>query len=199
MIVNEDQRDILAEIVNTGIGRAAAALNDMVGHKIHLNVPVVEVIDEEALRKKWLEADDSPISSVLMEFDGSFSGNAALVFPPDSASVLVSALTDESPVAGEMDALRMGTLTEVGNILINGVIGSIGNSLNASMGFSLPTYIEGKLAELINHTQHKNTTVLVANTTFSIDELKVKGEFILFFELASFKDLLVVINRELAL
>ena len=171
----------------------------MVGHKIHLSVPVVEVIDEETLRKKWLETHSKPISSVLMDFDGSFSGNAALVFPPDSASILVSALTDESPMAGEMDALRMGTLTEVGNILINGVIGSIGNSLDASMGFSLPTYIEGQAADLINHAQYQNTTVLVANTTFAIDELKVKGEFILFFELASFEDLLVVIKRELAL
>jgi len=200
MMVNEEQRDVLSEIVNVGIGRAAAALNDMVGHKIRLNVPVIEVIDEETLRKNWLTNHTTPISSVLMDFDGDFSGNAALVFPPDSASILVSALTDESPVAGEMDALRMGTLTEVGNILINGVLGSIGNSLNATMGFSLPVYIEGAATELINHAQYKQSaTVLVANTTFAIDDLQVEGEVILFFEIKSFADLLLVVDRELTL
>jgi len=88
-----------------------------------------------------------------MSFDGSFSGNAALIFSPESAMILVSTLTDEPPIPGEMDALCMGTLTEVGNILMNGVIGSISNALQAKMHFSLPGYMESEADDLMTHIQ----------------------------------------------
>ncbi|MDQ6988237.1 MAG: chemotaxis protein CheX, partial [Mariprofundaceae bacterium] len=172
MLISEEQRDILGEIVNIGIGRAAAALNDMVGHHIQLQIPHIEVFDEHALQDHWLQTRKGKTSSVYMDFNGTFAGNAALMFPPESAAILIATLTDEPPHEGEMDALCVGTLTEVGNILINGVIGSISNALNANMRFSLPSYIECEAHDLINHTQLKSATILIANTTFSIDELQ---------------------------
>jgi len=198
-MISEAQRDVLGEIINLGVGRAAAALNDMIGHHIQLQVPHIEVLDEQTLKHHWLDNRTGNYSAVYMNFHGSFVGNATLLFPPESATILVSTLTDETPLTAEMDALCMGTLTEVGNILINGIIGSISNALNATMQFSLPSYLECEPHQLITHIQLETPTILVANAVFSIDELQVQGEVILFFELASFTEILALVNRELSI
>ncbi len=42
----------------------------------------------------------------------------------------------------DMDALRAGTFCEVGNIVLNGVMGSISNMLNFDFDYSVPEYLE---------------------------------------------------------
>ena len=46
--LTELQRDTITELLNIGMGRAAAALNDMVGEEVALSVPSVEVLSRRA-------------------------------------------------------------------------------------------------------------------------------------------------------
>ena len=61
----------------------------------------------------------------------------------------MAALTGEVPAAPSLNAVMAGTLNEIGNIVINGVIGTIGNILAKPFDFSVPNYVEGKLQELL--------------------------------------------------
>ena len=54
-----------------------------------------------------------------MTFQGGLDGCAFLVFPHTSAARLLSAVTGDDAGGDDMDSLRSGALTEVGNILIN--------------------------------------------------------------------------------
>jgi chemotaxis protein CheC len=82
-----------------------------------------------------------------------------------------------------------GTLNEVGNILINGVVGTIGNILDKPFEFSVPNYVEGRLEELL---QQKNPggelTVLLIRTRFRVQDRQIEGNIFLVFELGSFGD-----------
>jgi CheY-specific phosphatase CheX len=115
------QNDMLTELANIGMGHAASTLNNLIGHRVRLQVPSVEIISHA---HPALTGDGS-VAAVSMGFRGSFSGNAALMFPAESAAILVAALTGEAPDADLSEELRAGTLAEVGNILLNGVMGSI--------------------------------------------------------------------------
>jgi chemotaxis protein CheC len=195
--LTSEQSDALTELVNIGIGQAAASLNSMVGHHIQLHVPKVYLIQRNTIKQNF-HNDFHNLSSVIMQFSGTFEGSAALIFPKESAETLVAYLTDTSEDALDMDELKAGALTEVGNILINGVMGSISNMLQAMLHYSVPDYIEGNIDNLMNIGNQDGDSILIAETVFKINELNVKGTVALFFHVASFETLLQHLDKEIS-
>jgi len=196
MHVTTEQRDALTELVNIGVGHAASTLNSLIGHKIRLIVPDIEIIRIQSIIENPQLCGVEALSAVSMAFHGSFTGNASLMFPVESASTLVAVLTDEPLGSDQLDELRSGTLAEVGNILLNGVMGSIGNMLAANLNYSVPAYHEASLPDILGH-QHAEA-VLMAKANFYIDELRIEGNILLFFEIESFHALIGAVNQELA-
>ena len=193
--VTAEQKDVLTELVNIGVGHCASTLNSLIGHKIRLVVPDVDIISVNEITSNSKFRDFGNLSSVSMGFQGAFDGNSSLIFPLESATTLVSVLTDEAPDSPQIEELRSGTLAEVGNILLNGVMGSIGNMLTASLNYSVPEYHEASLDSILGHQQTE--TVLMAKANFFIDELRIEGHILLFFEIESFKSLLEAVEVEL--
>lgn len=196
MQVTPEQKDVLTELVNIGVGHASSTLNSLIGHKIRLVVPSIEILGIPSIIEHPQLSGNGDRSAVSMRFRGSFNGNASLIFPLESARMLVAVLTDEAADSPQPDELRSGTLAEVGNILLNGVMGCIGNMPSASLNYSVPTYHESSLSDILGHQQAE--AVLVARANFYVDELRIEGNILLFFESASFQALLESLNMELA-
>jgi len=190
------QEDALKEIINIGVGKAASMLGEMIEMKINLNVPYIKIIMINELGYELEKLSEDKLAYVKLDFRGSFSGTAMMVFPADSASKLVSVLTGEEEGSLDLDALRIGTLTEIGNIVINGVMGSIGNILNNQIDYALPEYLEGTGVNTINTIKVDiYATILLAETHFKIEQLDIEGNIILLFELSSFGELVKAIDR----
>ena len=197
MILTVEQQDILTELINIGVGRASGMLNEMLQSHVDLQVPYIQVVPPASIQQELakLNPESDLISSVQLRFDGSFTGTASLVFPPDSAGKLVDILTGEAFGADDLDEIRVGTLTEVGNIVINGVMGSIANILHERINYSVPTYLEGTVDGLLPHTQQNgDATILIAHTRFKVQKHQIEGNIILFFEVGSFDTLLTAVN-----
>jgi len=196
MHLSDEQNDVLTELVNIGVGHAASTLNSLIGHKIRLIVPHIEIISINDIISDPNLCGDSKLSAISMAFRGSFNGNASLMFPLQAASTLVSVLNDEPIGSVQMDELRSGTLAEVGNILLNGVMGSIGNMLAAKLNYSVPSYHESSLPNILGH--QKAEVVLLARANFYIDELCIEGHILLFFEVESLHALINAVDKALA-
>lgn len=196
MNLKPEQTDALIELINIGVGRAAGILNQMLHHHITLEVPNITVRSHPELRKELNALDQGPVSTVRMKFKGAFSGTTALVFPSASAAHLAAIVSQEDPENSDLDSVRIGTLTEVGNIVINGVMGSITNVLAESVSYSMPLYLEDSVENfLLSHGSDSTSVVLVAQTRFTIEHLQIVGNIILLFE-SSFEALLAAIDRE---
>ncbi|MDX8407975.1 MAG: hypothetical protein R8L58_06275 [Mariprofundaceae bacterium] len=198
MILTDEQRDVLTELINIGVWHAASTLNVLIGHKVSLVVPEVKILAMDQLSEALPEQTRQSLATVSMKFHGDFDGYSSLIFPTDSASILITSLTDEAPDSDELDEMRSGTLTEVGNILLNGVMGSISNMLNTTLGYCVPEYHETSMHKLVQRNCGDADTFLLARTNFAIDNLKVEGYVIMFFRIESFHRLMKTINRELA-
>lgn len=198
MNVTADQLDALQELINIGVGRAASLLNEMIDSHIRLEIPFVKVLTaSEAYRELAIRFDSDSLAAVRLGFTGSFSGTAGLIFPTESASTLVAVLTDEEPGTADLDAVKIGTLSEIGNIVINGVMGSIGNVLKQHMNYTLPVYLEDTIDNLLLSTNVSNSKILLAQARFTIEELEIIGDIILVFEVATFEKLINIINEEI--
>jgi chemotaxis protein CheC len=195
-----EQLDALQEIVNIGIGRAAAMLNEMVDARIVLEVPTIQLLSASQLLQVMIARFNSQsISVVRLGFSGSLSGTAELMFPTDSASVLVAVLTGEDLDSPDLDAVKIGTLSEIGNIVINGVIGSISNILEQRMEYKIPSYCEDTIENLLLSERNMSDDVvfILAQARFAIEQLEIVGDIILIFEMKTFDNLLKAIDQQL--
>ena len=193
----ECQLDALRELINIGIGRAAKVLSEMVNARILLQVPFIKLLTPENLRREMGHMGEGLLAAVRLGFKGPFSGTAALVFPPDSASKLVAILTGEGMGTPDLDSVRVGTLSEVGNIVINGVMGSIANVLKLQINYTLPTYTEDNIENLVTPIDTvPDATVVLAHTRFTVEQRHIEGDIILIFELGSFSVLMNAINTD---
>ena len=197
MQLTEEQLDILQELVNIGVGRAAGVLNEMIGSPICLRIPYIQLLSpDELLSDLEIRFDGDLLSTVSLNFSGSFAGTAELVFPTESASTLVAILTGESPDTPDLDAVKIGTLLEIGNIVLNGIMGSLSNMLKNHLEYSLPSYKEGRLGYLLSSKQlENNASVMLAHTRFAIEKLQIAGNIILIFKVGSFDAMLRAIDR----
>lgn len=197
MKLTDRQLDALQELVNIGIGQAAGILNDMIDSPIRLQIPYLQILTPNDVQQQLEQhLNGEQISAVQLKFTGSFGGIAQLVFPTNSAATLVTMLTGEEAGTHDLDSVKIGTLSEVGNIVINGVMGAISNVLQQRLNYSIPNYTEGTIANLlVSGGLTADTIVLLAQTRFIIEKLHIEGDIILIFNVSSFDTLLAAINQ----
>ncbi len=189
--------DAIRELINIGVGRAASMLNDMTRSHIALQVPRVRILRLQELAGVADEYPDESLAMVKLDFKGAFSGTTALVFPAKSAAALVMTLMDEDSACPELDAIRIETLKEIGNIIINGVMGSISNALGQHLAYSLPAYMKDTIVHLIHtHSADPDEWLVLAHTQFLVQDLNVEGEIVLILEVGSMDALLKEISRQ---
>lgn len=194
MNLNEQQLNGLQEVINIGVGQAASVLNEMLNSHINLQIPFIKTFTIDLVQQELEnKLGKGKFAAVELEFHGSVNGNAELVFPTSSAVQLVSIVTEEDLEMSEadLDELKVGALTEIGNIVISGVMGAISNLLSQDLEYLLPTYVEGDIETLIKNQNVDQTSALVlAQTRFFIEETNIQGDILLIFHLGSFAKIL---------
>ncbi len=196
MLLNEKQIDTFKELINIGVGKSTSLLNEMIQMPIRLSIPIIRITRLADLSKEFNNLENAHLASIRLGFEGAFSGIAEIVFPSESAANLVSLLTGEEKGTPELDAVRAGTLNEVANVLLNGVLGSIGNLLEESFSYSLPSFREDKLKDLLVYEDlPDDTIVLFGETHFDVADLQVEGDIIILMELPAFENLKKSLNR----
>lgn len=190
MELDADAIDAIRELINIGVGRAAGMLNEITQCPIVLQVPSISIENLERLTR-ILDENVPPLSTISLHFQGTISGVAALVFPPESAALLVTLMTRDGDDDSTLDAIRIETLKEVGNIIINAVMGSIANVLEQHLKYSLPNYQEIRIAALAESLKDSaDNRVVIANAHFYLEGTTINGNILLILEIGSMDALL---------
>ncbi len=192
------QLDVLQELINIGVGHAASTLNQMSGQHVHLHAPEVTVNSIDEMVSGSLIDSARQVMAIKLTFGGKFSGMASLMFPPESANKLIAVILGSEPMDEDMDMMRMGVLQEVGNIVLNGVMGSIGNLLAEHIEYLPPDYYETSIGDLLLCDREQGNMLLLAKTNFYLESRLVQGDILIMFRLATFDSLLEAMNKMLA-
>jgi len=189
--IPESSMDTLRELINIGIGRAAGMLNELTRARVILEVPVVELIRMEELSSHAASLNGTPSSAVRIDYNGYITGSTALVFNTAGAAALVYAITGEEFEKPELDVMMEETLKEVGNICINGVMGSIGNILHERITYTPPRYDKGTVSSFFKKTIiDGQMLVIIINTRFMVSEIDVDGYIMMLLGFSSFEKIL---------
>ena len=188
MKLTERQTDALSELINIAFARTGAALSELTGHRVILDVPEVAVYRTEELRDSLAKFVPGDIASIHQVFAGPIAGDALLLLNYAGAVHLTDLLTDGHNPSAYLDESAREVLTEVGNILLNACLGMFGNLLNVRVSFSVPRLHLETLEELIESTTSNKTDMhyaLVVYTAFQIRDSSVKGFLVIVLSVAS--------------
>ena len=176
--LTELQRDTITELLNIGMGRAAAALGEMVGEEVALSVPSVQVLSRHDAAALVREKGCERIVAVLQEFSGFFWGDTMLVFPEDKSLDLVHSLIKDTFPLDIMTEMEQDALMEVGNIALNACIGSIANILQSQVSSSLPSFLRGPCEAIFGDKhggQGNNEIIMFLRMDFALHARDMHG------------------------
>jgi chemotaxis protein CheC len=176
--LTELQRDTITELLNIGMGRAAAALSEMVGEEVALTVPFVEVLSRRDAAGLVRDKGCERIVAVLQEFSGLFWGNTLLVFPEEKSLDLVHSLIQDTFPLDIMTEMEQEALMEIGNITLNACIGSIANVLQSEVSSSLPSFLRGPCEDIFgakDGVQMHDETVMFLRMDFALHTRAMHG------------------------
>ncbi len=201
LLVADEERDILQELMNIAFGKAAAELAEVISIFVVLSVPSIKVLKAAQLPEYLQEEirDFADISIVEQNFWGRFKGSAFLVFPAGAGKALISLLDPEHEAtfeSGTFEVLEKETLMEVGNILIGACVGKMSELLGDVVTYSPPkVVVENEPRGIIpKNLFDPEYTAIVMRTVFRFEERDVRG----FLFLVTTHDSIVWLKKALA-
>lgn len=197
MELTESQRDALTELINIGYARAAAALSDLTGHRISLEVPEVAIHLISDIKDKLQQVIPGEVASVNQVFSGPINGNAILLLDRGAAMLLNQLLTDRSG-STELDGAAREVITEVGNIVLNACLGAFGNLLKVQVTFTVPhLQVESvqKVLSSITVAGDELEYALIIHTRFQMRASNVSGYLVIILGVTSLERLLLELRK----
>lgn len=171
--------DAVAEVLNIGMGSAAASLSEMINEEVILSVPGVEFVSRLDATNIIGSKAKTNVVGVLQSFQGAFSGDAMLLFPEDQSLQLVRAVLQQDDIAlQDLTDMEQEAMTEIGNVILNACLCSMANMFGKEMRGEIPEFIQGSLRQVFSANrglEHTEEIVLLLNMEFAIDTCNIKG------------------------
>lgn len=138
------QLDALKEVSNIGAGNAATSLSMLLGKKIDMSVPAVNVVKlDEAVEL----SGESEVVATVVRVLGDIPGNILLVFTQETAKDIITKLigNNESPES----EMGKSVLCEIANIISASYMNSIAKFTNLDITPSVPAVAYDMLCSIL--------------------------------------------------
>ena len=132
--------DTLKEIGNIGAGNAATAMSKMLGRRVILEVPVVNMVEFKDIAE-FLGGPEQIIIGVLVQITGDINGMMMFLVQKESAGILIHSLMgDFAPKQDSEDfsEMELSAMKEIGNILASSYLGSLAGFIQKNVIPSVP-------------------------------------------------------------
>ena len=133
--LSDIEQDALGESFNLALGQAAAVFADLVNDEIQLSVPMVEILEREALVNRLEELAGAKESQALCCIaqhyvaGNAFDTDALLLFPERGSLEIVRRMLGRSEIQlDQITELEQDALGEIGNIIINSCMSGLSNA-----------------------------------------------------------------------
>lgn len=193
-----EREDILKELFNMSVGKSASLLSEIINKKIMLNVPDLKIID---LNGEIIEIDyylpqvlQGTIMVSSIEFKDELRGKASLIFPADKMRRFINLCINENDQNVDnmnFTDVDFDIIKEIGNIVLNSVIGEIGNYLRLKLSYTISEVLlfnKSDFKESLTNKEYNH--ILILYITFKIGGSEIAGAIIINLTLNSLSELL---------
>ena len=191
--VNSMYVDVLKEIGNIGAGNATTAIANMLGLRIDMEVPNVQLLEVSKLGSA-IYAEDETIVGIFLEVQNDIEGSMMFLLRMDSAHYLVNSLMMRDQSYQEpFDEMDLSAMKEIGNIIAGSYLSALSTMTNLVIAPSVPYLAVDMAASIlsvpaIQFGQYGDNALLI-ETEFEAD-MAINGYFILMPEQDSYDKIL---------
>ena len=195
--VNNMYVDVLREIGNIGAGNATTAIASMLGLRIDMNVPKVELMDASKLGSA-ICPEDEIIVGIFLEVQTDIEGSMMFLLKMGSAQYLVNKLMmRDADYKAEFDEMDLSALKEIGNIIAASYLSALSGMARLTITPSIPYIAVDMAASIlsvpaIQFGQFGDNALLI-ETEFG-DDVMIDGYFILMPEQDSYDKILTALG-----
>lgn len=179
MNLTEIQHDVLKEIMNIGVSKAATQLSVLLNDEIQMDVPEITFLT--LVKACEVMPEDEEKAIIYQELTGMLSGRTYLVFHGNDSIFLVQAVlgdvfsrSNEKPQFYEYEAMM-----EIGNIVITACVSTIANLLKDSITLSTPVYMEDSLPRVLSEQSDGSDTVLFIKAMLHASRRDIPGTLVM--------------------
>lgn len=196
--MNELERDIIREILNIGLARAADSFAIIAQERVLLEVPNLDLLSGQDIieRVRDLQAHHVAIQS---DIRGDFNGSTFMFFSGQHVQRLSRVcLRMQVPDSLDLNELQESLLLEISNIITGALVTQLANILKAHIYGAPPLAPTGDLAvalhNLLPDPAAVQPLIFSVITQFSDKENLVELPLMVFFDRATFEKILVIIR-----
>ena len=196
------QLDALKEAANTGAAHAATALSELIGQKVMIKVPVVEINTGHRTLNVVAQSNET-ITGVVNKFMGDITGLTVWLLPENNARDLYDLCLQHMPEDRRSLATKRGSLMkEVAKYLTEAYLNTLGNMLGMVIVPKVPVLVNGEASDVVDivlfeYGLENNFVVCIENEfEFASKTLPMKGMFLMLPDFDSLKKILETFNLE---
>lgn len=175
--LDAEQIDALSEIFNIGVGKAAAAMGQLMRDEVLLSVPHVSIFTVSEAAQQ-LGAAGSPMYGVRQPFRGVFNGDALLIFPGDKSLDIVRIVAGQSLSGEDLSSIEQDAMTELGNVMLSACLATLADLLGDEFELSPPRVDVGDSRTILG-TRIQNHLVVFLHIRFELLSSQIEG-FVVF-------------------
>lgn len=136
--INKMYPDVLTEIGNIGAGNATTAVANMLGIKINMSVPHVELTPVEQIVSA-IGAEDEVVVGIMLGVENDITGSMMFLMDMPSAHHLVNRLMMRNPdYNADFDEMDLSAIKEIGNIIAGAYLSALSGLTNMKITPTVP-------------------------------------------------------------
>ena len=195
--MTELERDIIREILNIGLARAADSFAVIAQERVLLEVPNIDLLmsDDILHRVRDYQTRHVPIQS---DIRGDFNGTTLMFFSGQHVQRLSRVcLRMQTTETLELNELQESLLLEISNIITGALVTQLANILKANIYGAPPVAPKGDIAQNLQNLlpeQQLQPLIFSVITQFSDRDNTVELPLMLFFDRVTFIKILEIIR-----
>jgi chemotaxis protein CheC len=186
-----DERDILIEVASMGAGHATRPIAQLIGERIDVNVPTLDLVTIEDVSGLMGGAEDT-MTIVAIKIKGEIAGTILLLVTPENATKLLSNVQSDQETS---------VLEEIANILAGAALGAISRFLGLTLMQSVPgsatDMLQAMIGEITTELAAHANEILVLGIDFSATASHATGKLYFLFTPTSTQHILKIGHAKL--
>jgi len=197
LYMTELERDIIREILNIGLARAADSFAIIAQERVLLEVPNLDLIPGNNILKR-VQGYEGTHVIIQSDIKGDFNGTTLMFFSGQHVQRLSRVcLRMDVTDSINIDAMQESLLLEISNIITGALVTQLANILKAQIYGAPPTAPRGNIADSLNALVIRpmvQPLIFSVITQFSDKQNSVELPLMIFFDRETFVKMLEIIR-----
>ena len=191
--VSEQYFDVLKELGNIGAGNAMTALSQMLGCKVDMRVPKIELLDFSEVGSA-MGGEEQIMVGVFLGVEGDITGSMLFLVEQASAKHLINKLMMGMASPEEnFNEMELSAMQEIGNIITGAYLNSLATITNMCIYPSPPALTVDMAGAILSVPAIEfgiyGDKILMIESEF-FDEVEINGYFVLVPDIDSYAKIL---------